>query len=71
LKFYFLENATRRSGDELSRELLHLPFEAFAPIRVQLLCILRAVNEVRSAAGFDPLPRSSLNLIRHPLRVFE
>lgn len=55
LKAYFLEVASRRPADELARQLYSLPFEPYAPVRQQLLNILRLVNRARKAAGVEPL----------------
>ena len=43
LKTYFRENACRRSAESLGRELYNLPFEPYAPVRQQLLNLLRLI----------------------------
>jgi hypothetical protein len=48
-----------------------LPFEPYAPVRSQLLCILRAVNRARAAAGLPEVPRTCLRLRRRVVRPFE
>ncbi|MCA9439140.1 MAG: hypothetical protein KC978_25370, partial [Candidatus Omnitrophica bacterium] len=55
----------------LSRELWRLPFEPYAPVRRQLLCILRAVNKKRKEAGYEVLPQSVLRFKRWRGKVFE
>jgi hypothetical protein len=70
IKCHLLEAATRRSAGALADELWALPFEAYAPVRTQLLCIYRALNAARAVAGLDPLPRSALRLRRAPVSVF-
>jgi hypothetical protein len=62
LKAYFLERATHRTAATLGDELRSLPFEPYAPVRRQLFIILRAVNRVRRAAGFQPVPWTALRL---------
>jgi hypothetical protein len=70
LKAYFAEVAVRRSAEELAGELFRLPFEPYAPIRSQLNCILRGVNEARKAAGLEQLQKSCLRVRRKPITVF-
>ena len=64
LRAYLLELAPRRSVDSLSAVLASVPFEPYAPIRRQLLNILRGVNRVRNAAGLEPVPIAALRLRR-------
>lgn len=71
LKAYFQELALHRSGDKLARALYALPFEPYAPVRRQLLALLRAVNQKRRAAGFTPIDSSCLRMKRHIYRPFE
>lgn len=47
-------------GERLGR----LPFEPYAPVRRQLLNLLRAVNRVRGAAGLEAVPVGVLRLKR-------
>lgn len=70
LKAYFQDLACRRSVGHLE-ELFHAtPFEPYAPVRRQLLNILRAVNRERRRAGYDPVPSSCLRLSRRAVRVY-
>jgi hypothetical protein len=71
LKAYFLEIASRRRADELARELYRLPFEPYAPVRQQLLNILRLVNRARKAAGLEPLDPQVLRYRRRLVRPFD
>jgi len=71
LKAYFLDVATHRSVERLERELGALPFEPYAPVRRQLLAVLRAVNRERKKAGFAPVPRSCFRFMRRICRPFE
>lgn len=70
LKSHFLELARHRTAPHLAELLGLLPFEPYAPVRRQLLNILRAVNRERLAAGFEPLPAACLRLRRRHVRVF-
>ena len=71
LKAYFLELAGRRSTAWLAREFYQLPFEPYAPVRRQLLNILRAVNSVRKRSRMEPLPYQVLPLRRRVVKPFE
>jgi hypothetical protein len=70
LKAYFLELALHRSAERLGSELARLPFEPYAPIRAQLLAVLRAVNRDRKRAGFELVPRSCFRFVRRVCRPF-
>lgn len=70
LKAYFVEVATHRRAEVLARELGALPFEPYAPVRRQLLCILRAVNRARTEAGFEPVAKSCFRFRRRIVRPF-
>jgi hypothetical protein len=69
LKAHFEEIALRAPGS-VERALSTLPFEAYAPVRRQLLSLLGVVNRKRRAAGLDPLPWSCLRLKRRNVKVF-
>lgn len=71
LKAWFLELALHRSVDKLLMAFYELPYEPYAPVRRQLLNILRAVNRVRKRAGFQCLPFEILPLRRRIVRPFE
>lgn len=64
LKAYFTELALRRPADVVAEELRLLPYEPYAPVRRQLLNLLRAVNRLRKQAGFEPLPPACLRFRR-------
>lgn len=70
LKAYFLELAVRRSAAALETLFHRLPFEPYAPIRGQLLGLLRAVNRARKVAGYEPVPTTCLRLRRRVVRPF-
>lgn len=68
---HFLEIAVRRSAESLGAELRGLPFEPYAPVRRQYLCILRAVNKARKTAGLPPVDKGWARLWRRPYRPFD
>lgn len=71
LKAHFLELATRLPADELARAFHAVPFEPYAPVRVQLWNLLRWVNRARHAAGLDRLPASVIRTKRAIVKPFE
>jgi hypothetical protein len=70
LKAYFRAIAHRRSVEELAAELRRLRYEPYAPVRSQLLSVLRAVNRERFARHLEPVPDAALHLFRSPVRPF-
>jgi hypothetical protein len=70
LKAYFLDLAVHRRADRVADELANVGFEPYAPVRRQLLQLLRGVNRVRRLRGFEPLPYSVLRLRRRIVRPF-
>jgi hypothetical protein len=66
-----LEAARRRSARYLVEEFLRLPFEPYAPVRQQLLNILRLVNEIRHRAGRTRIDAKVLRYRRRIVRPFE
>lgn len=70
VKSYFVELAVRRSAETLERELGKLRFEPYAPVRRQLLSILRAVNRERKEAGFRPVSGKCFRFKRRSCRPF-
>lgn len=71
LKAYFLDIACRRSPDYLGRQLLNLPFEPYAPVRQQLLNLLRLINKRRHASGLERLAPDVLRYQRRIVRPFD
>jgi len=47
MKARFLRMATRRTAEQLAEEFRQIPFEPYAPVRRQVLCVWRAVRRVR------------------------
>jgi hypothetical protein len=70
LKAWFLELAVHRSAEHIGLEFYRLPFEPYAPVRRQMLNILRAVNTARKRAGFQQIPTEVLPLRRRVVRPF-
>lgn len=70
LKSYCVDMATCRSLSQIRLEFLKLPFEPYAPVRRQLLNIIRAVNRARLKAGFEPVPIEYIRLKRHVVKAF-
>jgi hypothetical protein len=70
LKAYLLEQATRSSADALGRTLSGVPFERYAPVRRQLLNLVRAINRQRKTAGLSEIPVDCLRLRRRVVRPF-
>ncbi len=68
---YLLERSLRLSADELAHEIRGLPFEPYAPVRRQMLLLLRAVNAKRKMANLGQLPTEILRLRRRVVRPFE
>lgn len=70
LKAHLLSVACHRSVENLIAEFQRVRFEPYAPVRRQLLNLLRAVNRLRKSAGFEPVPMTSLRLRRRVVRPF-
>ena len=71
LRAWFLEIAVHRSAARLAAEFYNLPFEPYAPVRRQMLRLLRLVNAARKRAGYESLPYAVLPLRRRIVRAFE
>jgi len=70
LKAYLVGLARKRSVENLGVMLRRVQFEPYAPIRRQLLNILRAMNRERKLRGFEQVPTSALRLRRRIVRPF-
>jgi hypothetical protein len=71
MKARVLELATHRSAETLAMAFYRFPFEPYAPIRRQMLNLLRAVNRARKRAGYRLVPIEVLPLRRRIVRPFE
>jgi hypothetical protein len=70
LKARLLAQALQQSAEALAATFYSVPFEPYAPVRRQLLNLLRAVNRVRKRAGLSRVPSSCLHLRRRIYRPF-
>jgi hypothetical protein len=70
LKAFFLERACHRSVENLSADFARVPYARYAPVRRQLLILLRRVNEARARMGFQPVPYAALRLKRDIVTPF-
>ena len=68
---YFLSIACHRRADALAEELYALPYVPYAPVRKQLLKLLRLINAKRQAAGYQKIPPTCLRFKREIVRAFE
>lgn len=71
LAAYLLDLATHRNAETLRWEFWNQPFEPYAPIRKQLLKLLRAVNNKRVAMGYEKLPTDCIRYRRNIVKPFE
>ena len=71
LKAYLIDVAPHRSATGLAAELHNLPFEPYAPVRQQMLNLIRHVNQCRKSAGLEPIRFDVLRYRRRIVRPFE
>lgn len=69
LRAGLLDAGLRRAND-LAAAFYDIPYERYAPVRRQLLLLLRQVNGVRKRAGLSPVPVEVLGLRRRIVRPF-
>ncbi len=69
-KAHFESIAVHRSPENLASEFAKITYARYAPIRRQLLNILRRVNDLRKQHSFKPLPYEVLKLRRSPVKVY-
>lgn len=70
LKERYLDKARRWSVEQWREEFARLPYEPYAPVRRQLLNLLRAINRKREKARQELLPTDCLRLRRRIVRPF-
>lgn len=70
LKAYLLALAKHRREESLVEVFARISFEPYAPIRRQLLNLLRAVNRSRRESGFSQIPTDVIRFRRRILRPF-
>jgi len=68
---YLLQFARQREPDRIQRELSLVPFEPYAPVRRQMLSLLRTVNRERKRAGLAEIPPTVLRLRRQVIKPFD
>lgn len=71
LRAFFLDIAVHRSEDKLRAAFFGIPFEPYAPVRKQLLNLLRLVNEERKGAGLSRISPDCLRYRRRIVRPFD
>ncbi len=71
MKAYLLDIARHRSTAELAAEFRHMPFEPYAPVRQQLLNLLRHVNCRRAVVRLTPISHNVLRLRRRIVHPFD
>ena len=70
LKARCLEIAIRKPKTIIERELQGFAFEPYAPVRRQMLALIRATNRARTIAGLPQLSNRILDLHRRIQRPF-
>lgn len=68
---YLLSIACHRKAESLTDELFSLPYVPYAPVRKQLLKLLRLINAKRQASGFAKIPVTCLRFKREIVRAFD
>lgn len=68
---YFRQNAIGWPVSRLAAEIDGLPFERFAPVRRQLIGLIRTVNRERAAWGLDGISYTDIRLAPRSIPVFE
>lgn len=71
LKGEFLRHARTRSEDWYRMKFYHSGFEPYAPIRKQLLDLLRMVNAARSPHGLSKIQPDCIRYRIEPVKVYE
>jgi hypothetical protein len=71
LKKHFQTISTQHTVEDLIREFRAFPFEAYAPLKKQLLRLYFAVNARRKVAGLAAVPWDALVLRRRMLSPFK
>jgi hypothetical protein len=70
LRAYFADLAVHRRREWLEAQFGRLRYEPYAPVRSQLHCILRDVNNRRKLGGFELLPSSCIRSRRRIIAPF-
>jgi len=70
LKAHFASIAVHRTAENIAYEFAEVPFARYAPIRRQLLNLLRMVNAQRKQHSYELLHHNVLKLSRTSLKVY-
>lgn len=70
LKAWFLERACHRTASSLASDFAGVGYQPYAPVRVQLLNVWRAVNRVRAVAGYERVPIEAVPWKRRIVQPF-
>jgi hypothetical protein len=70
LKAYLSDAAIHRGRNSLEGVFSRLAFEPYAPVRVQIHCMLREVNRRRALAQYELLPASCIRTRRRVVSPF-
>jgi hypothetical protein len=70
LKAFLSDEASHRSKEWFEEQFRRLWFEPYAPVRTQLLSLVRAVNRRRELACFEPISPSCVRVRRRVVRPF-
>jgi len=71
LQARLLDFARHRKANAIADAIANLPYEPYAPVRRQLLLLLKAVNAQRRSAGYEQLPWRVLRFRRRIVKPFE
>lgn len=71
LTAFFVDRACHRSIENLTADFARVPYARYAPVRRQLLTLLKRVNAARARVGYDAVPVSALRLRRKIVSPFE
>ncbi|MDZ4821591.1 MAG: hypothetical protein SGJ20_21735 [Planctomycetota bacterium] len=70
LKAWLTDQAGRATTADVAKTIYSLPVESYAPVRRQLLMLLRAVNRTRRESGRPTIPLEVLPLRRRVVKPF-
>lgn len=71
LEAELLDLATHRTAEKLKWMFWNQPYEPYAPIRRQLLCLLKSVNLKRACLGYDRLNYDAVRYGRQIVKPFD
>jgi len=71
LKAKLVGNARKRSPEWFGEQFWHVPYEPYAPVRKQLLDLLRLVNSQRKSAGLSKISTDVIRYQQKKVKVFE